>query len=308
MVDPTLPPLKIDGPMPKANVEGKIFSASRLGTWMDCALQAHFQYDLRIQTPQNAASTFGTVLHLAMEHFNDTGDFDGAMQTFKDYWQFPDRIGLDPGYWPKNTSWNSYNDLGKDIITEALKAQKWTPTNVIGTEVMFLVPMGRFWLRGRIDLLDLAMSGKGVQTLRVIDYKSKYKKPTKAELLLDVQFTIYLWAVRQKEFWLGVPGNPEYPGLGPVDGPRMYEQIMELTHRAIWYHLRTQSEIDAGPRADDDFERLYRLLLEVDKADEAGIHIPRIGDACSLCDFRAECPMEIPASLAIDEDDPEAWI
>ncbi len=298
----------IDGPMPQPSVEGKIFSASRVVTWMDCALQAHFKYDLRVQTPQNAAATFGTVLHLAMQHYNDTGDGAGALDIFKTNWQFPDRIGLDPGYYPNGTSWNSYNELGQAVVEDALKDAVWTPKDVIGTEVPFLVPIGRYWLRGRIDLLDLAKSGKGVQTLRAVDYKSKYKPPTKAELALDVQFTIYLWAIQQIEFWCGVPGEPEYAGLGPVDGPKMYEQIMELPHRGIWYHLRTQKEIDAGPRVGADFERLYRVLCEIDRADELQVHVPRIGDACALCDFRTECPMEIPADLALDEDDENAWI
>jgi hypothetical protein len=282
------------------------FSVSRIKTYMNCGLQAYFKYDLRESSPQNAAASFGSILHMALERFNQTGNFDEAMDMFQDYWKNPEKVGLTPDYWPKSTSWGTYNQLGVNVLTASCEAQRWDTREVVGTEVGFLVPFGDYWLTGFVDLLEIKKSGKGVPLLRIVDYKSAYRAPTKAELALDIQFTGYAWAVQQREFWCGVPGNPEFPGL--PDGEELFERVMKIGHRCIWYHVRTAKEIDAGPREDADFMRMYRVMHEIKKSIDREVHEPKIGEACGLCDFKTQCPLEIPVSLDVRDDDEHAWI
>lgn len=287
-------------------VKGIVFSATRLRTYMECGLQAYFQYVEHAQIPRNAAASFGSIIHMALDRYNMTGNFDEAMEMFKDYWQNPEKVGEEPGYWPQTTSWHSYSELGENILKEYHEQQtKWDQREVIGTELKFKVPLGEHWVMGYIDLIDIKRSGKGVPLLRVTDYKTKYKQPTKAELQLDVQFTVYLWAIQQREFWCGIDGDPEFPGY--PNGEELWQQIQQFEHRAIWYHLRTQKEIDAGERIDKDFMRLYRVCSEIEKAIDANVHMPKIGEACRLCDYRELCPLDIP-DFSVDDEDANAWI
>jgi hypothetical protein len=121
--------------------------------------------------------------------------------------------------------------------------------------------------------------------------------------MLDIQFTIYMYASLQKEFWCGYPGEPDFPGL--PNGEFTYEALKDMPRRAIWSHLWTQQELDAGDRDDDDYMRLYRLANEIEKADAAQIHVPRIGEACGLCDFQQACGISIPTSVSDEE---AAWL
>lgn len=619
-----------------------IFSASRLKTWMACPLQAYFKYDEGLPSPQNAAASWGSIIHNALEYYNTTQNYDGARKLFLDQWYHPEKVGLEPDYWPPNTSHTGYLKMGLDIIDDFHRRQRWQGRTVIGAEIPFKVPFGEHHLTGFIDLLEVRKTSRANPLLRIIDYKSAGRQPTKIELALDIQFcadeeteiltvegwkrhdelrvgehvltlnhdtglaewqptdavnvfdvvdqemlsmegkahsslttlnhrwlvehvvssrlgwraekrvvcsedltgadripcaapvvdlpaepkysdahvelvgwfwteghvvaggsismaqkepgaeairsalirkfgpaveslrstgfqaswresrdadvtrfylnrtaseivkaavslptkalrpqfitslthaqlclladvsvradghvrngcavvaqsdrtrldslqmvysllgqrtslrrrevggsgayagrefwelavkdrrpnflpkkavrervrytgkvwcpttangswyarrhgqvyftgnTVYDYAVSCPEFWLG-DGSIDYPGL--PDGERMMDEFGELARRGIWYHLRTQKELDVGPRGDADYMRLYRVCSEIAKAAEAGIHVPRIGDACNLCDYAEQCTLEIPVHLrgwdAPEFSDENAWI
>lgn len=281
------------------------FSASRINAWMNCPLSAHFRYDENLPREQNAAASFGTAVHAGFEVFNQTGSIDRALEVFVDYWDFPEKYGIEPTWWPKNTSHMSYRKLGIEALKKFAEGLKWDGREVIGTEVPFCVPFGEFELMGFIDLLEVRRNGKGKELLRIVDLKTAGTQPTKAKLALDVQFTTYTYATTCPEFWVG-NGELDFPGL--PDGQALFERFIDTPRRAIWFHIRTQKEIDAGARVDADFMRLYRVCHEIAKAIEADVHVPKIGDACGLCDFSSQCTMEIPVELGPNPNDPDAWI
>lgn len=66
---------------------GTRFSASRIKTWMDCSLQAHFHYDEKLPDQANAKGVFGTCIHAALDLYNKTGNLEAAIDLFKDLWQ-----------------------------------------------------------------------------------------------------------------------------------------------------------------------------------------------------------------------------
>ena len=117
--------------------------------------------------------------------------------------------------------------------------------------------------------------------------------------------TIYYYASLQREFWVGDPTNTDFPAL--KNGEFLWEKYKDMPRRAIWFHLWGQKEIDAGPRGEDDFARLYRLAKQISQSDAAGINIPRIGEACNLCDFTSNCGVHIPTAEELRDQD-EAWI
>lgn len=289
------------------------FSASRLRTWMTCPLQAHFKYDLVIPVEKsNAKAVFGTAIHAALEHYNTTANVKASEQMFLDLWQNPEKIGSPVGtlWWPKFTTFGSLKERGSAIVRDFDERCQWDKREVIATEHPFLVPFGEHELTGYVDLFEVRKSGKGRDLLRVVDYKTSSRKPNMSELLLDVQFTVYLYASTCIEFWMGAKNpdgtpNPDYPPVKNADW--MYEMYDGLPRRAIWYHLWDPKEIDAGPRVEADFMRLYRVCCEIDKANKASIHVPKLGEACTLCDFRDPCGIEIPTREEIAAQD-EAWV
>jgi hypothetical protein len=143
----------------------------------------------------------------------------------------------------------------------------------------------------------------------IITHNSASKAPTTTELALDIQFTAYVWAVSQKEFWVGAKDNPDFPGI--ENGEWLWETVgRDMAKRAIWFGLWNGKELDAGPRTDDDFSRLYRLCDEIVRATEYEVFVPKIGPACETCDYVEPCAMEIPVAVRAlrDEDDDERWI
>lgn len=273
---------------------------------MGCPLQAHFKYDLKLPVERNnAKAVFGTCIHAALDHYNNHGNPDTAKALFLDLWQNPEKVGSPVAslWWPRTTNFGNLRQRGIDIIADFHRRTEWDSRVVIATEHPFLVPFGEHELTGYVDLLEVRKSGKGKNLLRVVDYKTASRQPNMSDLLLDVQFTIYNYATTCSEFWFG--NGTDFPPIENADWN--YEMYDDLPRRAIWYHLWTAKEIDAGPRDESDFMRLYRVCTEIAKADAAKIHVPKLGEACTFCDFRDPCGVAIPTKEELLAQE-EAWV
>lgn len=286
------------------------FSASRLKTWMECSLQAYYRYEERLPQRQNAKASFGTVIHRALQHYNEQGnDYQGAVALFKDLWGNPAKAGVEPDYWPRNTSYGDLRKRGLEALERYHQGHRLERRDVIGTEVPFLVPFGEHELTGFIDLVDLRFSAAGRSILAITDYKTNSREPSRTGLALDIQFSIYHYAAGRPEFWMGVPGNPDFPGL--PNGEWLWETVGKMaTRRCIWYQVLSAKEIDAGPRSQEDYQRIYRVCNEVAAAVESGVYVPKIGEACLWCDYVEPCQMEVPVAISALEDtsDPTRWV
>jgi RecB family exonuclease len=278
------------------------FSASRLKKYMACPLQAYFRYVEHRPEQQNAAAVFGTVVHKALQVFNDTSSYTQAVETFRRLWNDPEEIGLHIDFWPRYTNYQSYLEKGLEVLERFRDSVKWDQRQVIATEHAFLVPFGEYELTGIVDLTELRRSGNGKRLLRVVDYKSG-QTPNQMALREDIQFHIYVYAVDQPEFWVG--NGPDFPGL--PDGERLFEELRDVPRRAIWWQLTPPKEIDAGPRDEEHYLRLYRVCQQVERAHRHEVFIPRLGEACQFCSYTQECGVpfvqhEKPA------EDPNRWI
>lgn len=272
------------------------FSASRLAMWQQCQMKARFHYiDNLPSGPQNAKASFGTCIHHAFKLYNDTGNVELAVETFKDVWEFPEKLGVAPEAWPKRTTYGGLRDRGIEAINRYARGIKWESRRIIGSEHEFVVPFGKHELHGFVDCLESRRSGTGKRLLRVTDYKTNAKKPSVAELALNIQFTIYDWASRQPEFWT------------MEDGEKLFKEFQEFPRRNIWYHVMDACEIDAGSRDQEDFDRLYRLCESIERAYEAEVFFPNIGDPCELCPYTGPCGVHVPTKEELRSQD-EAWI
>ncbi len=279
------------------------FSASRISTWSNCQLQSYFHYHLQLPEKQGAKQSFGTIIHKVLENYNHHADLQQAIVEFRDLWDNPEKLGVTPEVWPKMTTFGGLRKRGVEILEAYEASLHWDKREVIATEHPFLVPFGEHELAGFVDLLELRKSGTGKELLKVVDYKTSSYRPNMAELHLNLQFTVYAYAVLQREFWVGNgDGFPPIP-----NGEWRFETLKDIPRRNIWYHLWTNKEIDAGTRTQADFDRLYRVALEIDRADRLDVHVPNIGQACQWCSFVKECEVSIPTKESLSNDE-NVWI
>lgn len=267
------------------------FSASKINTWMACPLQAKFKYVDHLPQRQSGKASFGVVIHDALDYYNNSHDADGAVRRFSDHWKNPEKLGVEPDYWPRYTTYGGLMTRGQEIIREYADKLKWDKRTVIATEHKFLVPFGDHEIVGFVDLVELRTGTRGRPLLRIVDYKTNAKAPFTTALRVNIQFTAYIYASLQPEFWLGNP--PEAPPI--PDGDKWWAQLQDVDREGIWHHLMTNKELSCGTRDDKDFMRLYRACEEIGKAEAAGIYVPNIsGDTCTYCDFVEPCGVPVP--------------
>lgn len=267
------------------------FSSSMIKSFMSCPLQARFAMLDQLPEKGNAAAVFGSCVHISLEYFNlNDEDRDGALGLFSSLWHDPSNVGLQIDIWPKRTSWASYNARGLKMINDYADSMSWVSRVFVAAEHKFCVPFGAHMLSGIVDLLEIRNN-----KLYVIDFKSG-RRPTYDQLYLDVQFSAYCWAVRQKEFWLGNESiDPKYT---PVEnGEVIWAQLEHMEIVPIWYDLGGNKELNVGHRGDTDFLRLYRCCLEIERAVEKEVFIPNIsGSTCVFCPYTEHCHAYIPKS------------
>jgi len=177
----------------------------------------------------------------------------------------------------------------------------WAERTMIAAEHSFLVPFGSYEIQGIVDLVETQKSGRGKNTVKVIDYKTNKRMPYRDTLRLNVQMTCYDWAVRQKEFWVG--NGPDFPPM--PNGEYWWEMLKSLPMRTFWYHLENQRELDAGSRDEQDYKRLYRVCQMMERAEKFNVFVPTISaESCLLCSFTKECGIPVE-QFDNNEDD---WI
>lgn len=262
-------------------------SASLLKTWMKCSVQARYKYIEAIPDQTNAAATFGSAVHMALELYNNVQSVDKAKRTFLDIWDSPEEFDLSIDMWPPRTSFGSYRERGIEFIDKYHEENKWVKKDVIATEHKFCVPIGDHHISGIIDVLE---TPHGSKTLKIVDFKTGYR-PNSQGLNHDVQFTTYLYAPTHKDFWCGSDVDPEkYTGF--PNGEELWEQFKNYEFEGIWYDLRNSKEYNVGPRAQGDYDKLLMCIEQIARAIEMEVFVPDIsGDSCGLCSYRDLCPL-----------------
>lgn len=278
-----------------------------MNMWAGCPLQAKFKYIDHLPTKKSSSMTFGICTHEALKFYNETGNLERSIEKFHEYWDDPSLLGAEIEIWNKRTNHGSFAKLGPEMLRLYDEKLQYEERVVVGQEHPFLVPMGKHEISGVVDLIEVRKSGRGKDVLRLVDYKTASRKPYADNLKLNTQFTFYIYASMQPEFWFGNPKDPaKYPpicldeeqleGLWQRYNPR-------FPRRGIWLHLRDGKELDAGGRDDEDFMRLYRSICEIARAIEHEVYVPCIsGDTCIWCDFVEPCGVRIPDPTVRDPD------
>lgn len=251
---------------------------STIKRFMDCPAQVRFAEVEQLPEAENFKAYFGTVIHFCLEKLN-LGEVttEQAIALFLDLWENPAKLGANPTVMPKMTTYGGLENKGIWILENFQSKYRWEDRELIASERQFLVPFGRHELSGTVDLIELRRNHKGKQILRVCDYKTNTRKPSFAELALNIQFTVYSYATTCPEFWDGLPED-------------LFGELAEVERRSIWYHLWTGAELDAGTRTTADFQRLHRVCDQIERAYEADVFVPDIsGETCIFCPFVEPC-------------------
>lgn len=280
------------------------FRQSLLKTWMTCPMQAKFAHIDGLPQPENFKAVFGTIIHYALEQYNTVlaGDVEAAIAIFEDLWLNPEKLGLNPTVMPRMTTYGGLRQKGPEILWDYHRRLEWENRTVLATEHSFCVPFGRHQLSGTVDLVELRRNHKGHDLVRVVDFKTSSYKPSIISLAYNIQFTVYTWASLQREFWVG---TEEFPGV--PDGEAIYEQLLDVPRRAIWVHLWTGTELDAGTRDAVDFNRVHRLCDEIERAVEHEVYVPDIShESCTVCPYTEPCGVDVERAKALTQEE-MAW-
>jgi RecB family exonuclease len=254
---------------------------------MKCSLQARYKYIEALPDKSNAAAAFGSAVHMALELYNNVHDVDVAERAFLEMWDNPDEFDLAIDVWPPRTSFGAYRERGIDFIRKYHEENKWIKKEIIATEHRFCVPLGNHFISGIIDLIEVP---EKTTTLKIIDFKSGFR-PNSMNLNHDIQFSTYLYAPTQKEFWCGSDEDrKKYTGF--PNGEELWDRFQSYETVGIWYDLRNTKEYNVGPRDQDDYDKLLMCIEQIARAIELEVFVPDIsGDSCGLCSYRDICPL-----------------
>lgn len=250
---------------------------------MGCSLQHKFKQEGHPEL-QNGAASFGTAVHQALELYLNDGDLDAALHCFKYMWDNQEEFGISPHFYFPRTSHGYYRERGIQFIKDYADSYKWVEREIIATEHRFCVDVGAHQISGIVDILE---TERDSQVLKVVDLKSG-RRPTNKQLGFDIQFTSYLHAAAQEQFWVGY--NDDYPGM--ENGDELYQKYKDFEIVGIWYDLREAKEVSVGPRTEEDMQKLYRCMDMIAKAVELEVYVPDIsGNTCGICSYASICPL-----------------
>lgn len=269
------------------------FSPSQFKTWSKCSLQGRYKYVEKLgEWSTGSSAHFGSSIHAGLELFHNGGTEEEAIEEFLRYFH-----SIEPDYWNRTTSYTKFKDAGPKMIKEYIESYKWTTKVTLGVEFRFMVDFGEHQLSGIVDHL---YTDPDYSKLVISDIKTG-AKPNMDTLHLDVQWTAYDWASRQKEFWCGYPGEEEkYTGL--ENGEELWEIFKEKPRENIWYDMRKNKPVNVGDRGELDYGRLYRLAEQVARAVEYEVFVPNISaDSCTFCDFTDICPVYFEKPVEINK-------
>lgn len=265
-------------------------SASMMKAFMSCGQKAKFQYVDRLPRKQHASASFGSAVHMALEYYLNTNDQDGTVNLFRFIWDNPSEFDLAPEIWAPRTSFGAYRERGVQFIEDYIEKWQWVDREIVATEHPFCVDFNGHELSGFVDIIE-AWDDK--RELKIVDLKTGYR-PNKTNLGYDVQFSVYMYAAQQEQFWTGHPSYPErFPGF--ENGAELYEKYKDYDVVGVWSDLRNTKDYPVGPRTQQDYDKLAMVVNEIVKAMEHSVFIPDIsGDTCGICPYHDVCPIYEP--------------
>ena len=202
------------------------FSASRFNTYKTCARMYYYQYHESQPKSVDAYTVMGSALHYAIEHYYKSKELPLTVFSTKFNELSRAAASSETGIVAGNLI-SKAHQIGQDIIRDF----DWGRLNPTEIEFGFRFPFPKenplVIMRGFIDMIT--------EEGYILDHKSAGKRPTKAELAVNPQLLLYVWA---------------------------YEQVYgKKPEKVFWHHLRTAELIEADVMV--DYEQKIAKLTEL---------------------------------------------
>lgn len=270
------PEMDIEKVMPATPPLPSAFSYTQLASFRTCPLQYKFAFIIKIPVPGKGALTFGKTMHATLQGFMEQWkekshrrgvDFAGSSET--SYTTYEDLLTLEDLLNIYNEKWSDewygaphvrdeYRARGVSLLTRWYEGFIKHPPKVFGVEKDFVLKIGPYSLKGRIDRIDEGPGG-----VTIVDYKTGTPKKEDSLAASDKEQLI-LYQIAS-------------------------EQIFKKQVVALQYHyLEDGSSIEflATPQEKERVEkRVQETIKELTESDFS----PTPGFMCRYCDFRDIC-------------------
>ncbi|MEK7070961.1 MAG: 3'-5' exonuclease, partial [Patescibacteria group bacterium] len=237
-----------------------VISFSQIQTYELCPLRYKYQYALRIPAAPNAAASFGSTIHNALERYYDEFRKDKSvglerlLQLYQANW-------IPIGYTSKPHE-KKMKLEGIEMLTRFYKTFHDKRTSVLDLERPFKIKIASdVFITGKIDRVDEG-SKKGIE---IIDYKTG-KKPSLKELEKSLQLSIYLLAATDK----GLYKKPAHK--------------ITLT----FYYLQDSEKVSMK-KPPEDLQKTKGKIYDVVEKIKAKRFEARVGPWCNFCSYKIIC-------------------
>jgi putative RecB family exonuclease len=261
--------------------KNEYLSSSRLQRYAQCprSFEAHYIDDE--PAAFNPATTFGSVLHAALERIYR------AIVAERICGRFPEErlIEFFEEEWAKASLFDyaSFQEGVKILRDYACAHALVDYSTILGVEQEFRFPVDEFEVRGFIDRADRIDD----ETVLITDYKSNRAIFTREDVDQNLQLSVYAMAARVLWPWA--------------------KKV-----RLAFYLLRHGFQMETA-RSDEDLAAVRKYVVTLGRASEQAIEYPaRLNENCNWCDHRMQCPVYHRAllgkveSVCQDEKDLEA--
>jgi putative RecB family exonuclease len=241
-------------------------SYSQVNCYLTCSLKYKFQYIDKVPSAFTPAPlAFGSAIHEAVAAFYQTrleGDElrpDQMLDVYRDSWRQAEKVKFFNG-----DNEDSLREKAIQLI-QAFHDAVDPGTQVVGVEEFFELPLGGLPpFHGYIDLIEQSREG----AVSIVDLKTASKKPSSANVQMNLQLTAYA---------LGA----EALGFDP-DVLKLRLDVLMKGKVPEMVRLETL-------RPEEDRHRFISLIYGVWNGIEREVWFPRQDWHCSQCAWYAQC-------------------
>lgn len=241
-------------------------SVSRIGTYENCGEQFAIGYvdgmmrkRSKLLQREIEASDFGSMVHLAMENIFDrilAEEFSGVVpkewlgECYRLAFRESGLKGVD-----------TYEEGAKIVRAYFVRNPEWDWASVYAVEFEFKVKIGRFWLKGYIDRIDI----KDSDWWEVVDYKTNRWEYGKDDLETNLQMSAYGIAIR-----------------------KLFPHVKKVTYRFEMLRLnKAQTTTRTMEQLKDAYAYIQTIMEEIESP-EAKFE-PNLTPLCGWCDYKDIC-------------------
>jgi DNA helicase II / ATP-dependent DNA helicase PcrA len=239
------------------------FSFSQISQFIQCPLDYKYRYYLRLPMPGNHHLSFGSTIHSVLQKYLEqyqqilstpqqdlfTSEAVVDLPPENLLYELYDKEWIDDWYLDKNQK-EDYRKRGLQILKTFYAESIESKPQPIFVEEAFTMKLGdnqQYQFRGKIDRADQTENG-----LRIIDYKTSEKVPTKADSNDVDQLRIYQWAcaeffqqpVAELQYWYLFPNVVKDMALAkPEDIEKLKEKLLDTIEKireAVQFDLFSQ--------------------------------------------------------------------